>query len=206
MQISVVNLIKKLPIPFIYAASGYVAAEVPVLLSIVPSTIDGYSTASFVSGLMFIGSAAIWIHSELSPYIIKPSSAPLPSPQSSSAPSGSGAASQPTPSVQGLVLSASPNYIQAQDGQSISIVGSGFSPNTKGLVYDKNSGIGVMGFTSDANGNFAVKAVYEFNETQVSGLANAVQDDQAQKSGQVELIAVEYSDDKTSNVVAVMIK
>ena len=69
MAFSLESFIKKLPIPFVYAASGWLITEIPVLVGVIPSTFDGYSTATVVGGLGFVLSAAYWVHQELSPFI-----------------------------------------------------------------------------------------------------------------------------------------
>lgn len=88
MPFSVTAFAKKIPLPFIYAASGWLITEIPVVLTILPPTLDGYSTAGIAAGLGFVLSAAVWTHNELKGFISSPS-------QSGSSGSGGSAPQQP---------------------------------------------------------------------------------------------------------------
>lgn len=55
-----------------YSISGWIIVEIPVVLGVLPSTFDGFSTAALAGGLAFVLSAASFVHNELKPYLISP--------------------------------------------------------------------------------------------------------------------------------------
>lgn len=121
MTFSVQLFLKKLPLPFVYAASGWVITEIPVVINFVPSTIDGHSTAMLVSGLAFMLSGAMWVHKELAPYM-------TPSQITTTAVSQT-----PTTSAATFKIGAPAT---AKVGSNFSIFVSGGAPNTTFTLYE----------------------------------------------------------------------
>ncbi|MEM3844861.1 MAG: PKD domain-containing protein [Candidatus Parvarchaeota archaeon] len=98
-------------------------------------------------------------------------------------------------------ISINPTTIAESNGSSITITGSGFTPNGKGYVFSGTSSVGgieISGFTADSSGNFSVNSAYEFSQTQVSNLANAIQD---APGNFIDITAYDYSSGKYSNTV-----
>ncbi len=71
-------------------------------------------------------------------------------------------------------LSISPNSISLSQGAKIVISGSGYVPNSRGYITANN--IQIAMFSANSAGEFSDVVLYEFNQAQVSGLANAIQD------------------------------
>ncbi|MGC8621856.1 MAG: hypothetical protein ACP5U0_08095 [Caldisphaera sp.] len=97
------------------------------------------------------------------------------------------------------VISLSSNTIKMVDGATLTITGTGFVPNSTGYIaggisqywaYKMFSGIQIAQFTADSNGDFSVTTTYEFNQTTVSGLANALKD-----SNPTYIYAYDYAND-----------
>jgi len=104
----------------------------------------------------------------------------------------------PTPTYN-MNIAISPTSISLTQGATVYISGSGFPPNSTGMISATPSGIGISGFTADANGNFDISVQYYFNASQVSGLGNAIQD--AMSAGNIGIRAYDYSNNQYSNTV-----
>ena len=87
--------------------------------------------------------------------------------------STSTSASSGSASTSAIKISASPNPFNVSQGAKLTISISGLMPSSNGYVAS-GSGIGIGNFTSDSSGNATVVATYEFNQTAVSGLGNAI--------------------------------
>ncbi len=107
--------------------------------------------------------------------------------------------SQPSQPSGVPVITLSTNTIQMIDGATLTITGTGFVPNSKGYIaggvsqywaYKMFAGIQIASFTADQNGNFTVTTTYEYNQTTVSGLANALED-----SNPTYIFAYDYAND-----------
>lgn len=62
---SIQDFLMKLPIPFIYSATAFIATEAAALLSVLPAAINGYSTVGIITAVAFIVGASNWIHNEI---------------------------------------------------------------------------------------------------------------------------------------------
>jgi len=101
-------------------------------------------------------------------------------------------------STYNMNIAISPTAITLTQGATIYISGSGFPPNSKGYIAATND-IEIVGFTADSNGNFNTSAQYYFNNSQVSGLGNAIQD--AISAGSIGIRAYDYANGQYSNTV-----
>ena len=79
MSFNLTAFVKKIPIPFLYGATGWLATEIPVVLQYVPATImiggTDYSLTALISTLSFVGGALYWIHNELKAFVQTPTTA-----------------------------------------------------------------------------------------------------------------------------------
>lgn len=159
------NFLKRVPIPFIYGATGWIATEITVVLvPVIPSSIDGYSTVPLVAGLLFVAGAVKWIHSEL--LNIYPS---LSGPSQATATTTASAASvtQLTPKT-ATSVPAAPSSYQTASGPAVSVnvsadswevSGSGFKAGTAIVVNVGNKDVGYVNVgsaTTDSSGKFGI--------------------------------------------------
>lgn len=97
-----------------------------------------------------------------------------------------------------FTLSANTSDFVVKDGNSITFSLTGGVPNSSGLISGNN--IGIIGFTLDSHGNWTGTATYEFNQNEVSALANAVQDS---INLTLPVVAFDYASESYSNTVEI---
>lgn len=151
MATQITGILSRLPIPFIFSATGFLASEATVLMSMIPSTFDGLSTVYIISGLAFVAGSFKWIHSELGQLYPTLNASPVTN-VVSSVPVGSGLSKVLVPvtftnTPKAAPVSSSPSIITNYDKSkaTLSVSGSNF---TKGSTVIVNMGAPGLGYSN----------------------------------------------------------
>lgn len=160
---SIQNFALKFPITALYTVSGWLVAEVPVALSLLPATFtfDGQviSTSSIGAGLAFVASGAMWIHSELSHYINTPSSVSVQAAQTSVSRQAQSSSSAPADSQTFTAPPTPAHNVTAyldQNGNLVMVANQIVNDTYVLELYMVNGGSVNIAKAATANGNFTV--------------------------------------------------
>jgi hypothetical protein len=187
---------------FGYSASGWLLTEIPVLLGVLPASVDGYSTTSAVAGLTFILSGAYYVHSHLKPYIVTTTTAAaaqnvmLPSTSNQSSVQASSPSSSPAPAG-GFTLSASASKVVI--GQPITFTLANGTPSGTYRLYQSGEPMDASGqLTSELSFDAAGKAVLNYNLTPASPIGGVLA-----AENQISLYAYDEEADVESSAIII---
>lgn len=131
----------------VYAATGWIVTEIPVVIGLVPSTFDGVSTTNLVAGLSFILAGSYYVHSHLRPYLAS----------STTVQAVAATTAQPHSQASQSPAAANPAIVAKFAGQALSVSGSGFAPSSSYVVDFTIDGVGsvnVAGGMTSSKGAF----------------------------------------------------
>jgi len=170
-------------IPVAYGVSGWIITEIPILVKLVPSTIDGFSTSGLVAGLAFVASGAYWLHNYLAPYL-QPAPSPSPIPTPTPTPT-------PTP-IPGFSLDS--NMKAPTIGSSFILSIANGTPNgTVNILEVENMQPVTVPITLDANGNGSLSIT---NMTTLSPIGLLID-----SQGSIDLVGKDVTSGKTTNQI-----